>query len=205
MAQCVATIWGTNQCENEAERGYKFCAEHKTRKKALEEREEKSLSSVIESSNVLSPNFANGETPEPKHDVQVKQTEGELIKAQPRNIYEKTNDVLERALNWEEQTWQKVQALNPDDWQKEDKAGVPQLNPVIGVNERAQDRTIRAVTAIAKLNIDAQSVNINKMVQEVVKSVVTKSLTRAEVEPQTIEQVRRFMAEEFERVASEAS
>lgn len=201
MGQCVATIKGNEKCEKETPKGYRYCDEHKTRPKAVEERETTGLNTVIDASEAFTPSFVGQEQ---TTSTDVEQAKTDKLPSRQKNIYEKTADVLERALEWEEQTWTKVQSLRPDEWYTEDKTGIFQPNPLIGMNERGQDRTIRAVTAIAKLNIDAQSVNINKMVQEVVKSVVTKSLTRAGFEPPQIEQVRMYMAEEFERVAQEA-
>lgn len=201
MGKCVATIKGREVCGQETKRGYKFCEEHSTRRKALEEREEKNYGTLVDATEAFTPNFV-GQT-EPVGQEMAKAAD--KLPSQQKNIYEKTADVLNRTIEWEEKTWDMVTKLSPDEMHYQDKAGAEQLHSFVAINERAQDRTLRAVTAIAKLNIDAQSVNINKMVQEVVKSVVTKSLTRANIEPQTIESVRRFMAEEFEKVASEAS
>lgn len=194
MGNCVATIMKNETCGNPTPPGYKFCEEHKNRPKAVAEREEKSLSIVVDATEAFTGTI---EPVESSKEVQAS--------PQSKNIYEKTSDVLERALGWEQQTWDKVQALNSEDWYHDDKAGVPQPNPLIGMNERAQDRTIRAVTAIAKLNIDAQSVNVNRMVRELIKSVVIKSMERAGFNPDQIHAVRQNIAQEFERIAAEST
>lgn len=205
---CVAVLdakdsdgtWKKVKCNKDTDPGYRYCTDHKTRKRAMDERETKGLGSVIEASEAFTPDFVGNNTPSGEIQDQQRTKSPSLQK----NIYERTMDVLDRAQQWEQQTWDVLMKLTPDEMRYVDKAGAEQLRSEVSINERAQDRTIRAVTAIAKLDIDAQSVNVNKMVQEVVKSVVTKSLQRAGYDTQAIEEVRRYMAEEFERVANEA-
>lgn len=205
MGSCVASIWGNNLCGETTKPGYKFCDEHKTRPKAIEERETKTLSSVIDASEAFTPSFVAEEKKDEPFGSAVDSAKAQnLPAARNKNIYDKTADVLDQAIDWQDRAWKAVMALSAEQFRYEDKAGAEQLHSFVAVYERAMDRTIRAVTAVAKLNIDAQSVNVNKMVQEVVKSVVTKALTRAGFEQQQIEQVRMYMAEEFERVAQEA-
>jgi hypothetical protein len=209
MGQCVAKVevkndqnmWEKVNCGKQTEIGYRYCDEHKTRKRAIEEREKKSLSNIVDATEAFTGQVEPQDAP--SEVVEAKKVEA-LPATNRGNIFERTMQVLDRAQDWEEETWQLLKKLTPDEMRYTDKAGAEQQHSFVGMNERAQDRTIRAVTAIAKLDIDAQSVNVNKMVQEIVKSVVTKALTRAGIENQQIEQVRIFMAEEFERVAKEA-
>jgi hypothetical protein len=213
MGSCVAkeTIkndkgeWVKEACGKETDVGYRYCDEHKTRKRALDEREDKSLSNIVDASEAFTPSFVPEEKKDEPFGTAVDTAKAQnLPAARNKNIYDKTADVLDQAIDWQDRAWKAVMALSAEQFRYEDKAGAEQLHSFVAVYERAMDRTIRAVTAVAKLNIDAQSVNVNKMVQEVVKSVVTKALTRAGFEQQQIEQVRMYMAEEFERVAQEA-
>lgn len=201
MQQCKATVKGKERCPDERKPGSAFCEEHQTRPKAIQERENKSLNSVIDATEVFTPSFVGDNEPIAQ---EVEAARTERLPAKQGNIYEKTAQVLDQTIEWQDRAWETVKKLSPDEMRFLDKAGAEQLHSAVTVYERAMDRTIRAVTAIAKLNIDAQSVNVNKMIQEVVKGVVTKSLTRAGFDSQQIEQIRLYMAEEFERVAQEA-
>jgi hypothetical protein len=214
MANCVANMGRDERnqrivCGKETTPGYKYCDEHKTRSRAVEEREEKSIDNVIGAADLfVGETMANDVADPPKIEVN-----GEIQTRQPpqavssvnraQEVVNKCFMTLDRAIDWEERSWNKLSLLNPEQWRYTDKAGAEQLRSEIPVYERAMDRTIRAATAIAKLNIDAQAVNINKAIRELIKSVVMRVFQRMELDQQQIDQARRYLAEEFEKVSGD--
>jgi hypothetical protein len=214
MGKCKSYKGNSREpCGNETRPGYKFCDEHSTTNKGSAERLNepinKGLDNVIDGSDIFAG--APGEDPPPlyqkepeKSSIAVKErpkTSGAVNRA--HEVVQKCFSTLDRAIDWEEDAWQKVQALPKDSWRFTDKAGTEQLRSEIVVLERAMDRTIRAATAIAKLNIDAQAVNINKVVREMIKGVVMRVFQRMGLDDQQIVQARQYLAEEFEKVSGE--
>lgn len=191
MGQCVASIKSGIPCGQTTQPGYKFCEEHKGRPKGIQEREEKGLSSVIDATQVF-----EGVVEEKKDYSNV------AIPREQQSIYQKANGSLDKALDWEEMSWQQVKNLH-DEWRYQDKNGVEQLRSEVSVYERAQDRVIRAVTAMAKLDIEAQSVNVNKLLKEMIKGVVMRVFQRMELDSQQIELARQYLADEFEKLDQE--
>lgn len=203
MGVCVATLQGTDRCGNPTKPGYKFCEDHKTRPKAIEEREDKTIGNVVEAADIFSGSSQsqNGAKEENKGTVATKeksQTPVTVNRAQ--QVVQRCFEMLDRATEFEEMAWNEVLKLPKEQWRYNDKTGAEQLRSEISVHERAMDRTLRAVTAVAKLNIDAQAVNINKVVKEMIKGVVMRVFTRMELDQQQIDQARRYLAEEFEKV-----
>lgn len=201
MSGCKASIQSGKPCGKQQLQDSSFCAEHQSRPAAIKERERRSLTNVVDAVSTFNPQFV--EDNEPMGAQVEKKQENKPVHI--KNIYEKTMDVMDRALEWEEITWQGVMNLGPSEWRYVDKAGAEQLRSEVSLNERAQDRTIRAVTAIAKLDIDAQTVNVNRMMRDLIKNVVVKAMGQAGLMPEQINQVRILIAKEFENIAREST
>lgn len=208
MANCKSYKGNSRDpCPNQAKPGYKFCDEHsQIQPKAVTERHNKELSNIVDASNLfVGDSIAPTEVQEDKKaEVATKdkpQTPVTVNRAQ--QVVQRCFEMLDRASAWEEDAWQKVNSLPKEQWRYSDKAGAEQLRSEIAVYERAMDRTLRAVTAVAKLNIDAQAVNINKVVKEMIKGVVMRVFQRMEMDQQDIDRARRYLAEEFEKVSGE--
>lgn len=208
MAQCVATTKGKERCPEQAKPGYKYCEEHKNRPKAIEERQDNGLGQIIDGSSLFNGDkqFIDSEPAvedKPKSTVMTRpEPSGAPAISKAQDVVNKTFTMLDRAIDWEQKAWDKLIKLNDDEWRYTDKAGAEQLRSEISVYERAQDRVLRAVTTIAKLNIEAQSVNINKVVRELIKSVVMRVFERMDMDQQQIDQARKYLAEEFEKVSA---
>lgn len=202
---CVAVVekkiegnWTKVKCGKETELGYRYCEDHKNRPKAVDERENNTIGTVIDATQAFEG------TVETTSGYSPAKPEGRAL-AVPReqqNIYQKATESLERAIDWEEETWQRVRALGAD-WRYEDKNGTEQMRSELGVHERAMDRVIRATTALAKLSVEAQSVNVNKVLQETIKGVMMRVLQRMGLSSEQIDQARLMIAEEFQKVNKE--
>ncbi len=217
MPNCVAKVdwkddrgyWVKVNCGVETEPGYRYCDEHKMRRRAVEERANNSVGGVIDATEA----FAQM-TKEQERDKEIakQETGGSssssgvvAVPVDQQSIFEKTTNALNKMIAHEEWTGELVATLSIEDLRYQDKAGAEQLHSYMALHERAMDRVLRAVTAVAKLDIDAQSVNANKMLRQMVKVCVTNTLTRMGMAPQEIEQARQILAEEFEKAAGQAS
>lgn len=199
MGVCVATIKGNEKCGQQTNPGYKFCEDHKTRPKAIEEREDKTIGNVVDAADIFTSE--NGGKEENKGTVATKErAQAPVTVNRAQQVVQRCFEMLDRATEFEQEAWDQVLKLPKEQWRYVDKTGGEQLRSEISVHERAMDRTLRAVTAVAKLNIDAQAVNINKVVKEMIKGVVMRVFTRMELDQQQIDQARRYLAEEFEKV-----
>lgn len=215
MGKCVAKIDGKDElnrwvkvsCGAETNPGYRYCEEHKTRQRAVEERERNSLATVIDATEAF-PQQEGGEAEGRPGQELVREQDATHKEAKipldQKSIYEKTAEALDRMIEWEEKIFNMVTALPTEEWRYTDKAGAEQSRAELGWYERAQDRVLRGVTAVAKLDIDAQSVNANKMLREMIKVCVTNTLTRMGMAQHEIEQARIILTEEFEKAANKA-
>lgn len=220
MANCVAIMDGRDErgqrikCGKECEPGYKYCPEHKERPRAVKAREDNGIGNIVDAVDIFAgePNEPRAgarkeETVEEAPDQQ-ENTAIEHKKAPPSinkayEVAQRCFEMLDRSIDFEDKAWQRLLKLPEEQWRYTDKAGAEQLRGEVSVYERAMDRTLRAVTAVAKLNIDAQAVNINKVVREMIKGVVMRVFQRMELDQQQIDQARRYLAEEFEKVSKE--
>lgn len=211
MANCKAYLDNTQlRCNAPCEPGFAYCEEHrKNRKGAVNKNEDMAINNVIDGSDIFAG--APGSDPPPldhkepeKGSIAVKEKANVPSHVnRAHEVVQKCFTTLDRAIDWEQDAWDKVQSLPKEQWRYTDKAGAEQLRSEITVLERAMDRTIRAATAIAKLNIDAQAVNINKVVREMIKGVVMRVFQRMGLDDQQIVLARQYLAEEFEKVSGE--
>lgn len=209
MASCVAFKDNTQiKCGKPTEPGRKYCPEHSKRRGAAGEREKDAIDNVVNASEIFKKIDSEDEGSNPAKELAREQeatTKEARIPVEQRNIYDKTNDLLNRTITWEERTFDLLNGLSPEEMRYTDKAGAEQTHAYVGMHERAMDRVLRGVTAIAKLNIDAQSVNVNKMVRELIKACVTNTLKRMDMDQHEIDRARTILAEEFEKASGQAS
>lgn len=205
--QCKATTKGRERCDNDAEAGWSFCEEHKNRPKARAEREDRVIGDVVENVSTVSDALSEPEPPQGGQTVQIRPEPTQVIQQQSSassNIFDRVLLTLQQVTEFEEDArleYQKrlelAKAGDPEALRYTDKAGAEQTRAEISTYERAMDRTIRIVTAAAKLNIDNQAVNVNNMLKDVVKSVVTRVFQRMELDPDQIAMARQYLNEEF--------
>lgn len=193
----VNGVWVKQPCGKTPDEGSRFCHEHQTQPKALKEKEQRALELVVTNVETVSDAVTEVE-PQKTTEVSTKET------YKPTSIFDKVASVLDNALQFEEdarsayqERLQLAKAGDPEGMRYVDKAGAEQLRSEVTVYERAMDRTIRAVTAIAKLNIDNQAMQMNKMLKEIVRSTIIRVLQRLELPPDQIDLARRYIAEEF--------
>lgn len=211
MGYCKAFKDHTHEkCNDETEPGYAYCGKHKNRRGATNERAQKEIGNIVDAVDIFA-----GEPNEPRaparKEEEVQETDNVAIehkKAPPSinkayEVAQRCFEMLDRSIDFEDKAWQRLLKLPEEQWRYTDKAGAEQLRGEVSVYERSMDRTLRAVTAVAKLNIDAQAVNINKVVREMIKGVVMRVFQRMELDQQQIDQARRYLAEEFEKVSKD--
>src|SRR3982751_299897 len=105
MGQCVAKVevkndqnmWEKVNCGKQTEPGYRYCDEHKTRKRAIEEREKKSLSNIVDATEAFTGQVEPQDAP--SEVVEAKKVEA-LPATNRGNIFERTMQVLDRAQDW---------------------------------------------------------------------------------------------------------
>jgi hypothetical protein len=194
-------------CGEETPPGFAYCEEHKTRRGAANERTTNEISNVVDAADIFTGDPLTPDKPDDGVQEDKKAEVAKKEKAQTpvtvnraQQVVQRCFEMLDRATEFEQEAWDQVVKLPKEQWRYVDKTGGEQLRSEISVHERAMDRTLRAVTAVAKLNIDAQAVNINKVVKEMIKGVVMRVFQRMELDQQQIDQARRYLAEEFEKV-----
>lgn len=199
--KCVASIRNGEPCGNDCEVGYKFCEEHKGRKKAVEERLEKTVSGLSNPQN----NRMNFEDP---HEAEIVEEQQETALAtrnvapvvnntSHRTIVDQVNDMLTRVVDWEFSTFNEMNKLEPNEWRYRDKAGAEQIRGEVAIYERAQDRSLRALTQITKLGIEQQAAIVEKAQYEGVRTAIQRTLVRMGFDQQQISEALRILAEEF--------
>lgn len=215
MGYCKA--WKDNTrdpCNESTDPGYAYCGTHKNRRGAANERARKELGNIVDAADIFGGNPIEPragarkedtapEVSEPSNSVATKSKQQPPTINKAYEVAQRCFEMLDRSIDFEDKAWQRLLKLPEEQWRYTDKAGAEQLRGEVSVYERAMDRTLRAVTAVAKLNIDAQAVNINKVVREMIKGVVMRVFQRMELDQQQIDQARKYLAEEFEKVSKD--
>lgn len=193
MGKCVAVVDSYNKkCGNETPFDYKYCEKHEDRPKAIQERLKREVHTL--SDGVISI---------VKDDV-AGQPEGKLLEEQEEltssSLVEKVTTVINNVLSFQEASFEKLMAMDGD-WRYKDKAGAEQVRGEVQIYERALDRSVRALTAVTKLGIDAQLASASKSQLEAIKAALMKTLMRLGLSQEQIKQAKEIMAEEFEHIA----
>ena len=214
---CVAVVNHTKEnpegekCGNECEPGFKYCEEHKDRKKAVEERQKASLKvlngGATEQTRTDIPYTSFDDLPESgfedakSREVVVEtRTRGQMATASPRNVVDQVSQMLERVYGFTSDAFKAYQAIELEDWSFTDKAGTAQLRPEVSVYERALDRETRVIPQIAKLGMDQQAAIIEKAQFEGIKAAMTRTFIRMGMNQKQIDQANQIIAEEFSRM-----
>ncbi len=202
----VDGVWIKDICGKEPEEDSKYCTEHANRPRALKEKEDKALTFVVEDTGGAAAVIETVQQPQESHEIATKEA------YKPTSIFDKVAGVLDNALQFEEdarelysERLRMAKNGDPEALRYKDKAGAEQTRGEVQVYERAMDRTIRAVTAIAKLNIDNQAMQMNKILKDIVKQTILRVLQRMEMSPEEIDLARRYIAEEFAKQSKNAS
>lgn len=203
MQMCVArdSDKTTNKCGEPCEPGFKYCEKHRNRTKAVEERENQALDNFASSINPLMPSKSEPDDPEIVTAEIVEDKKREVAKAQASStIFDKVADIIEKTSKFADEAEARYTSLRPDELRYYDKNGTEQLRSEVAVYERALDRQIRALTQVAKLNIEAQAVNINGVIRELIQQTVMRVFVRMGLSAEQTKQARILLAEEFARL-----
>jgi len=187
---------GHEVCGEETPEGYAYCEEHRDRPRAIkEQRKVESRAAKSEVAEITSKTVTGMERQIMRA---VSQRPVEDLTAHA--LLEKVTSMIHRVIEFEDIAAQKVNDLG-DDWRYIDKAGAEQLRAEVQVYERALDRSARVLSSVAKLGIDAQLANANRTQIEILKTVMTKALTRLNLTPEQMREARDAIAEEFDAIA----
>ena len=185
---CVAVEQDT-KCHAPTPDGFKYCEKHKDRPRAVRERLVHTVTDMVTGERT-------GVDSDPEFTTTIVRNEQELT---GNELLKKVSDMVGRTIDFENFAFKKVQELGGDIRFK-DKAGAEQLRSEVAVYERALDRSIRALTGVTKLGIDAQLANASKAQYEIVKTALMKTLMRLGLDAEQLASARSIMAEEFAKV-----
>jgi len=204
MKLCKASVWDevlkkNTDCGAICEPGFTYCEAHKNRKKAVNERERASMEMIADANNPIQHVMNDVVDAEV-----VEENKKELQKAQATTtIFDRVADILDKTTKFADDAERRYNILRDDELRYYDKAGAEQLRSEVAVYERALDRQVRALTQVAKLNIEASAINVNNVVRQLITQTVMRVFVRMGLSAEQTKQARILLAEEFAKLDKE--
>lgn len=112
-------------------------------------------------------------------------------------IYQKVEEMIDRVLDFEEESRKAYARLQVDERRFVDDNGGEHLRSEVAVYERALDRSARVLKDVTKLGIESQLVRIRRMELDIVRSALTQTFIAMGMSKQQVNFARKVLAKKL--------
>ena len=128
----------------------------------------------------------------------------EVVVTKPRtNPLEALNTFIEQIMSWNDLAEKQIKKLKENEWRYEDRAGGEQLRSEIAIYERSLDRGLRALQAVAKLNLAEKYIALSEKQAELMFIVMIETLTQLGVDGNSRE-VQQVLLQNVQRLSNQS-
>jgi hypothetical protein len=128
----------------------------------------------------------------------------EVVVTKPKmNPLEALNTFIEQIMSWNDLAEKQIKKLKEDEWRYEDRAGGEQLRSEIAIYERSLDRGLRALQAVAKLNLAEKYIALSEKQAELMFIVMIETLTQLGVDGNSRE-VQQVLLQNVQRLSNQS-
>jgi hypothetical protein len=128
----------------------------------------------------------------------------EVVVTKPKmNPLEALNTFIDQIMEWNDVATAQVKKLKEDEWRYEDRAGGEQLRSEIAIYERSLDRGLRALQAVAKLNLAEKYIALSEKQAELMFIVMIETLTQLGVDGNSRE-VQQVLLQNVQRLSNQS-